>query len=52
VVWVVGGYALLFAVRFSSGGKWVVALVAELVFLFAVMQWLGLRRVGRSGQVA
>ena len=55
MVWVVGSYALLFAVRFSSGGKWVVALVAELVFLFAVMQWLGLRRVrrvGRSRQVA
>ena len=52
MVWVAGSYALLFAVRFSSGGKWVVALVAELVFLFALMQWFGLRRVGRSGQVA
>ena len=44
--------ALLFALRFSSGGKWVVTLVAELVFLFAVMQWFGLRRVGISRQVA
>ena len=52
IVWVVGSYALLFAVRFSIGGKWAVAMVAELVFLFAVMQWLGLRRVGRRGQVA
>ena len=52
LVWVVGSYALLFAVRFSIGGKWAVAVVAELVFLFAVMQWLGLRRVGRTGQVA
>ena len=52
MVWVVASYALLFAVRFSCGGKWVVALVAELVLLFAVMQWLGLRRVGRSRQVA
>ena len=52
MVWAVASYALLFAVRFSSGGKWVVALVAELVFLFAVMQWFGLRRVGRSRQVA
>ena len=52
MVWVVGSYALLFAVRFSSGGKWAVVLVAELVFLFAVMQWLGLRRVSRSSQVA
>ena len=30
MVWVVGSYALLFAVRFSSGGKWAVVLVAEL----------------------
>jgi hypothetical protein len=52
MVWVVGSYALLFAVRFSSSGKWVVALVAEAVLVFAVMQWLGLRRVGRSRQVA
>jgi len=50
IVWVVGSYALLLAVRFSSGGKWAVVLVAELVFLFAVMQWLGLRRVSRSSQ--
>jgi len=52
MVWVVGSYALLFAVRFSSSGRWVVALVAEVVLLFAVMQWLGLRRVGGSRQVA
>jgi hypothetical protein len=52
IVWVVGSYALLFALRFSIGGKWAVALVAELVFLFAVIEWLGLRRVGRRGQVA
>ena len=52
MVWVVGSYALLFAVRFSSSGRWVVALVAEAVLVFAVLQWLGLRRVGRSRQVA
>lgn len=52
MVWVLGSYALLFAVRFSSGGKWAVALVAEVVFLFGVMQWLGLRRIGRSMQAA
>ena len=52
MVWVLGSYALLFAVRFSSGGKWAVALVAEVVFLFGVMQWLGLRRIGRSRQAA
>ena len=50
MVWVMGSYALLFAVKFSSSGKWAVVLVAELVFLFGVMQWLGLRRIGRSRQ--
>lgn len=50
-VWVVGSYVLWFAVRFSIGGKWAVAVVAELVFLFALVQWLGLRTVGRKGQV-
>jgi hypothetical protein len=50
MVWVVGSYALLFAVKFSSGGKWLVVFVAELVFVFGVMQWLGLRRIGRKQQ--
>lgn len=50
MIWVVGSYALLFTVRFSIGGKWAVGLVAEVVFLFGVMQWLGLRRIGRSTQ--
>ena len=52
MVWVLGSYVLLFAVRFSTGGKWAVALVAEVVFLFGVMQWLGLRKIGRSKQPA
>lgn len=50
MVWVAGSYALLFAVRFSSGGKWALGLVAEVVFLFGVLQWLGLRRIGSSRQ--
>jgi uncharacterized membrane protein len=50
MVCVLGSYALLFAVKFSNGGKWAVALVAELVFLFGVIQWMGLRRIGRSRQ--
>jgi hypothetical protein len=48
MVWVLGSYGLLFAVKFSSGGKWAVVLVAELVFLFGLIQWMGLRRIGRS----
>lgn len=50
IVWVVGSYALIFAVPFSVGGKWVVALVAELVLVFAVLQWLGIRKIRKSEQ--
>ena len=50
MVWVAGSYALVFAVRFSNGGKWLVVLVAELVFVFGVLQWLGLHRIARRGQ--
>jgi hypothetical protein len=52
VIWVVGSYALILAVPFSVGGKWVVALVAELVLAFAVLQWLGIRRIRKSQQYA
>jgi hypothetical protein len=48
ILWVVGSCALLFAATLSSGGKWIVGLVAEVVFLLGLMQWLGLRRIGRS----
>jgi hypothetical protein len=51
-VWVVGSYALIVVVPFSVGGKWVVAVVAELVLAFAVLQWMGVRRVLKSGRYA
>jgi hypothetical protein len=52
VIWVVGSYALILAMPFSVGGKWAVALVAELVLAFAVLQWLGIRRIRKTGQYA
>jgi hypothetical protein len=52
VVWVVGSYALIVVVPFSVGGKWVVTVVAELVLAFAVLQWMGVRRVLKSGRYA
>ena len=51
-VWVIGSYVLIFVVPFSVGGKWVVALVAELVLAFAIVQWLGIRKIRKSGQYA
>jgi hypothetical protein len=52
VIWVVASYALIFVVPFSVGGKWVVALVAELVLGFAVLQWLGIRKIRKSEEFA
>jgi hypothetical protein len=52
VVWVIGSYALIAVVPFSVGGRWVVALVAELVLAFAVLQWMGVRRILNSGRYA
>jgi hypothetical protein len=52
VVWVIGSYALIAVVPFSVGGKWVVAVVAELVLAFALLQWMGIRRVLKSGRYA
>jgi hypothetical protein len=48
--WVIGSYPLLFVVPFSTSGKWVVGIVAEVVMVVALMQWLGIRRI-RKGNV-
>ena len=48
LAWVVGSYALIFLVPFSTKGKWVVGIVAELVLLFAVLQIVGIRRIQKS----
>lgn len=49
-VWVLGSYALIFVVPFTSGGKWLVVAVAEVVFCFALLQSLGIRRAMRDEQ--
>jgi len=51
-VWVAGSYVLIFVIPFSVAGKWIVALVAELVLLFAVLQWVGIRKIRKSEQPA
>ena len=49
--WVIGSYPLLFVVPFSTTGKWIVGIVAEVVLLFALMQWLGIRRIRKGNMV-
>jgi hypothetical protein len=52
LAWVVGSYVLILVVPFSTGGKWVIASVAELVLAFAILQWLGIRRIRSSTHYA
>lgn len=48
LAWVLGSYILIFIVPFSTEGKWVVGVVAELVLVFAVLQFVGIRRIEKS----
>jgi hypothetical protein len=48
MAWVFGSYVLILAAPFSTEGKWVVGVVAELVLVFAVLQFVGIRRIRRG----
>ena len=50
--WVIGNYLLLFVEPFSTGGKWIVGIVAEVVMVFALPQWLGIRRIRKANLVS
>jgi len=52
VLWVLGSCALVMVVPFSAAGTWTVILVADLVLLFAILQWLGIRRFQKSAHPA
>jgi hypothetical protein len=51
-IWVLGSYVLLFIVPFSADGKWLIVLLAEVVFAFAVLQIFGIRRVTKGQEPA
>lgn len=48
LLWVAGSAAILLGgwLPLTTAGKWAVGIVAELVFLFALFQYLGIRRLG------
>lgn len=48
LLWVTGSAAILLGgwLSLTTAGKWAVGIVAELVFLFALFQYLGIRRLG------
>lgn len=47
VIWVIGSIILLVIdpLGLTVAGKWAIGLVAEVVALFAIAQWLGVRRL-------
>jgi hypothetical protein len=50
VAWVLTSYVLIFVLPFSMEGKWVIGVVAELVLLFAILQFMGIRRIRDNEQ--
>jgi len=50
VAWVLASYVLIFVLPFSMEGKWVIGVVAELVLLFAILQFMGIRRIRDNEQ--
>jgi len=45
LAWVAGSYVILLVAPFTVEGKWVIAVVADLVLVFAVLQWVGIHRI-------
>jgi hypothetical protein len=50
LAWAVGSFVLLFVAPFSTQGKWIVAVIADVVLCFAILQWLGIRKIRKSTQ--
>lgn len=50
IAWVLGSALLIFTnlVAFTSPGKWAIAIIADIVLVFAVVQYTGLRRVSTN----
>lgn len=48
LLWVVGSAVILLSgwLPLTTAGRWAVGIVAEMVFLFALFQYLGIRRLG------
>ncbi len=52
LLWVAGSAGLLPTGVFSPTGNWLVAGVADVVLLFAILQYVGIRRMRAVAQVA
>ncbi|MDX1377834.1 MAG: hypothetical protein R3307_03210 [Anaerolineales bacterium] len=47
LAWVLGSVVLIFTnlVAFTTPGKWAIAVIADIVLVFAILQYVGLRRI-------
>lgn len=45
LAWVALSIPVVILAPLSSGGKWMVTVVAEIVLSFALVQWIGIRRI-------
>ncbi len=52
VLWVIGSLIVIFTslVPLTTGGKWAVAITADIVTVFAILQYIGLRRQKRNAE--
>ncbi len=50
VVWVAASFALLLSglLPLATGGKWLIGLLAEVVAVFAILEFIGLRRLQKE----
>ena len=46
-LWVIGSAILVFTdlVAFTTAGRWAIAIIADIVLVFAILQFVGLRRI-------
>jgi len=51
VAWIVGSVGLLFVGSLSTVGNWTVTIAANIVLLFAVLQFYAIRRLRREEAV-
>ena len=49
LAWVLGSVVLIFTnlVSFTTPGKWGIAIIADIVLVFAILQFVGLRRLAK-----
>ena len=52
LAWVAGSYFILLVAPFTVEGKWVIATVADLVLVFAMLQWMGIHRIQNHERAA